>query len=188
MAAWAGLRRNHGNFAQEMLSTYIDLTGCPSIRRVGRWDLADGISTGGDKPCSPLLRSARATSAGYRTDYHWDERFDNFRWGAAFFPDPAHLSERLRALGVRLGLIFTPFLNMRHGRLKKRIFNLQNSVPRAVMNERELQAHAACSATGRRSRIGARCRKPRAALARRLRSMLGCEWSIVGPRRDPGTL
>jgi alpha-glucosidase (family GH31 glycosyl hydrolase) len=145
-----------------MLSTYTDLTGCPSIPpswALGLWPTE--FPQEGEQTLLDHLEALRARHIPLDTaflDYHWEERFDNFRWRAAFFPDPAHLSERLRALGVRLGLIFTPFLNMRHGRLKKRIFNLYvNSVPRERMmdDERELQGpRAACSATGRRSRFG----------------------------------
>ncbi len=52
-------------------------------------------------------------------DYHWEEAFHNFQWRQALIPDPDRLIRELGALGVRLGLIFTPFVNAKNRSLQK---------------------------------------------------------------------
>ncbi len=44
-------------------------------------------------------------------DYHWENAFHDFRWRSRHFPEPDRFLAQLRDLGVRTGLIYTPFLN-----------------------------------------------------------------------------
>ncbi len=130
---------------KEILTTYTALTGRPSLPP--RWALglwATEFPQEGEQAVLDHVEAHRAHRIPLDAvilDYHWEEHFHNFRWRSSLFPSPARMIRHLRAMGVRLGLIFTPFLNTRHGRLKKRIFNLYiHSVPseRLMDDERDL--------------------------------------------------
>lgn len=56
-------------------------------------------------------------------DYHWEERFHNFRWRKSLVPEPDRLVAELKNLGVKLGLILTPFFNRRSRPFSKRLLN-----------------------------------------------------------------
>ena len=67
-------------------------------------------------------------------DYHWEERFHNFRWRRSLFPDPDAMFGALRRLGMRLGLIFTPFLNRRNQPLKKILLQaIAKDIPKGIL-------------------------------------------------------
>jgi len=57
-------------------------------------------------------------------DYHWEQRFHNFRWRRELIPEPERLIAELKQLGVRLGLIFTPFVNARNLFLQNLVLQL----------------------------------------------------------------
>jgi len=140
---------------KEILTTYTALTGRPPLPP--RWALGLWVTEFPQEGEHAVLdhveahRAHRIPLDAVILDYHWEERFHNFRWRTSLFPSPAQMIGRLRAMGVRLGLIFTPFLNTRHGRLKKRLFNLYlHSVPRERMmdDERDLPGWAEARAQG----------------------------------------
>lgn len=56
-------------------------------------------------------------------DYHWEAGFHNFRWRSSLFPDPGKMIKRLKELGVRLGLILTPFMNRRELPFQKQLLH-----------------------------------------------------------------
>lgn len=57
-------------------------------------------------------------------DYHWEERFHNFQWRKGLFPEPDSMIKSLKSMGIRLGLIFTPFINHKNQPVKKYLINL----------------------------------------------------------------
>jgi alpha-glucosidase (family GH31 glycosyl hydrolase) len=135
-----------GQNFKEILSTYTSLTGRAPLPP--RWALGLWVTEFPQEGERAVLdhveahRAHRIPLDAVILDYHWEELFHNFRWRATLFSNPVRMIERLRAAGVRLGLIFTPFLNTRHGRLKRRISNTYiHSVPRERMmdDERDLE-------------------------------------------------
>ncbi|MCD6569965.1 MAG: DUF5110 domain-containing protein [Deltaproteobacteria bacterium] len=44
-------------------------------------------------------------------DYHWEEKFHNFKWSKKYFPRPKAFIDTLHEIGLKLGLIYTPFIN-----------------------------------------------------------------------------
>jgi len=67
-------------------------------------------------------------------DYHWEEAFHNFRWREELIPDPDRLISELRHLGVRLGLIFTPFVNAANRTLQKlALYFLVKDIPSGMI-------------------------------------------------------
>jgi alpha-glucosidase (family GH31 glycosyl hydrolase) len=72
-------------------------------------------------------------------DYHWEEGFHNFRWRGALFPDPQAMLNSLKELGVRLGLILTPFLNRRGRGFQRWLLNsLAHNLPPGAENDEAL--------------------------------------------------
>ena len=44
-------------------------------------------------------------------DYHWEAGFHNFKWRKRLFPEPDVMIDKMDREGVKLGLIYTPFMN-----------------------------------------------------------------------------
>jgi alpha-D-xyloside xylohydrolase len=124
-----------GDTPRDILFTYTALTGRPPL--LPRW--AHGLwGTGypqeNQDQVLALAREHRRRSIPLDViilDYHWEEAFHNFRWRRSLFPDPDRLIAELRDLGIRLGLILTPFVNRENIPLEKRILNwrLRNLPP-----------------------------------------------------------
>jgi len=124
-----------GNTPRDILFTYTGLTGRPPL--LPRW--AHGLwGTGypqeNQDQVLALAREHRRRSIPLDViilDYHWEQAFHNFRWRRSLFPDPERLIAELRELGIRLGLILTPFVNRENIPLEKRILNwrLRNLPP-----------------------------------------------------------
>lgn len=57
-------------------------------------------------------------------DYHWEDRFHNFKWRSALIPNPDKLLKELTAENIKLGLIFTPFENSHMNKGMKTLLNL----------------------------------------------------------------
>ena len=71
-------------------------------------------------------------------DYHWEEGFHNFKWRRSLFPSPDTLIKNLKENHVRLGLIFTPFVNQRNQPWKKGVLNLAfKDLPRGCEHDDE---------------------------------------------------
>jgi alpha-glucosidase (family GH31 glycosyl hydrolase) len=113
----------HGPAFRDILSTYTALTGRPP--QVPRWALGLMVTGYPQEPQATVLeRAAEHRRRGVPLDalildYHWEERYHNFKWRRSLFPEPDRLIEGLKAQGVRLGLIFTPFINNRNRPLQR---------------------------------------------------------------------
>jgi len=140
-----------GDTPKDILRIYTGLTGTPPL--LPRW--AHGLwGTGypqeNQERVLALAREHRRRNIPLDViilDYHWEEAFHNFRWRRSLFPDPGRLIAELRGLGIRLGLILTPFVNRENIPLAKRILNwrLRNLPPgEERADERALPEYEEC--------------------------------------------
>jgi alpha-glucosidase (family GH31 glycosyl hydrolase) len=105
----------HGPDLRALVATWTELTGRPPLPP--RWAL--GLLATGYPQEPQAVVVARAAEHRRRRlpldaivlDYHWEVRFHDFRWRRSLFPDPEALLSQLASLGIRLGLIVTPFAN-----------------------------------------------------------------------------
>ena len=117
----------YGPQFKRILETYTALTGKPPL--LPRW--AFGLLVTGypqEEQGTTLDRVAQHRQRGIPLngvilDYHWEEAYHNFRWRRSLFPDPQGFIAGLQQLGVRLGLILTPFLNNRNRPVQKWLLN-----------------------------------------------------------------
>ncbi len=144
-----------GATPKEILTTYTELTGRPPL--LPRW--AFGLWGTGypQEPQDRVLELARQHRQHdipldvIILDYHWEQAFHNFRWRRSLFPDPDRLIAELGKLGVRLGLILTPFMNHDNLRITKRVLNwrLRNLPPgEERADERALPEYDECREMG----------------------------------------
>ncbi len=144
-----------GGTPKEILTTYTELTGRPPL--LPRW--AFGLWGTGypQEPQNRVLELARQHRQHdipldvIILDYHWEQAFHNFRWRRSLFPDPERLIAELGELGVRLGLILTPFINHDNLRITKRVLNwrLRNLPPgEEGADERALPEYDECRERG----------------------------------------
>jgi alpha-glucosidase (family GH31 glycosyl hydrolase) len=124
----------YGPAFRDILSAYTALTGRPPL--VPRWAFGLWVTEypqENQEEALKLVEEHRRRSIPLDAvilDYHWEERFHNLHWRQSLFPAPDELLARLRDLEVKLGLIFTPFLNSRNGGLQKGLINsLFHNVP-----------------------------------------------------------
>jgi alpha-glucosidase (family GH31 glycosyl hydrolase) len=132
----------YGPAWRDILTTYTALTGRPPL--VPRWALGlwvTGYPQEDQAHVLALVDEHRRRALPLDTvilDYHWEEGFHNFRWRRSLFPAPDQLVAELKARGVRLGLIFTPFVNNHRTRLKKAALNLIfHNVPHGLEQDDE---------------------------------------------------
>jgi alpha-glucosidase (family GH31 glycosyl hydrolase) len=131
-----------GDSPKEIVEKYIKLTGSPKL--VPRW--AFGLWA----TCYPqenqfrvlqYIRDHREKQISLDVlvfDYHWEDRFHNFKWRSKLFPDPERMILELRKSGVKSGLIFTPFINYSNQPVKKAILNrVLNDVSKGCENDVE---------------------------------------------------
>jgi alpha-glucosidase len=117
----------YGPSYKRILETYTALTGRPPL--LPRWAFglwATSYPQGRQESVLAHVQEHRRRQIPLDAailDYHWEERFHNFRWRSSLFPDPDGLIGGLKDLGVRLGLIVTPFVNWRNRPLQKFILN-----------------------------------------------------------------
>ena len=117
----------HGPALRDLVSTYTALTGRPPL--VPRWALGLMVTGYPQEPQEVMVERADEHRRrgvpldGLILDYHWEERYHNFRWRRSLFPAPDRLIADLKARGVRLGLIFTPFVNSRNRMQQRRLLN-----------------------------------------------------------------
>ncbi len=141
-----------GETPREILRTYTGLTGRPPL--LPRW--AHGLwGTGYPQEDQERVIELAREHARHRIpleviilDYHWEEAFHNFRWRRSLFPDPDRLLRDLGQLGIRLGLILTPFVNRQNRPLEKRVLNwrLRNVPPAEIASdERALPEYEECA-------------------------------------------
>lgn len=132
----------YGPSLRELIRTYTQLTGRPPLPP--RW--AFGLMVTGypqeaqDKVIAFAQEHRRRNLPldALILDYHWEERFHNFRWRRSLFPNPQSLISNLRSLGIRLGLILTPFQNKRRRPAQKFVLDrLAHNVSAGVYNDDE---------------------------------------------------
>lgn len=143
-----------GSF-REILSTYTRLTGRPPLPP--RWALGLMVTGYPQEHQGVVLervhqhRLLSVPLDAVVLDYHWEERFHNLRWRSALFPRPDEFIAELKALGVRLGLILTPFLNRRNRPLQRLLLQLlarNRPWGTALDDERDLPGYAEAQERG----------------------------------------
>ncbi|MGB8253300.1 MAG: TIM-barrel domain-containing protein, partial [Anaerolineaceae bacterium] len=101
-----------GENPKTILAEYTRLTGRPPLLPLWAYGLwATGYPQESQAKVLELVaehRTRRIPLDGVILDYHWEERFHNFKWRKSLFPDSQELIDKLRSLRVHLGLIFTP--------------------------------------------------------------------------------
>ena len=132
----------YGPAFKTLVETYTALTGRPPLPP--RW--AFGLMVTGYPQEHQAVVLARAREHRQRNlpldavilDYHWEERYHNFQWRRSLMPDPPALIADLQALGLRLGLITTPFQNTRTRAFQRWFLNtLAANIPRGLEQEDE---------------------------------------------------
>jgi alpha-glucosidase len=145
----------YGPAYKGLLETYTALTGRPPLPP--RW--AFGLMVTGYPQEHQDVVLARAREHRQRRlpldaiilDYHWEERYHNFQWRSALIPDPELLIAELGSLGIKLGLITTPFQNQRTRGFQRWFLNtLSANIPRGLEkdDERALPEYEAGRAAG----------------------------------------
>jgi alpha-glucosidase (family GH31 glycosyl hydrolase) len=132
----------YGPTFKRILQTYTVLTGRPPF--LPRWAFGLWVTSypqGDQKSVIRHVQEHRKRSIPLEAvilDYHWEEAFHNFRWRRSLVPDPDGLIASLRSLGVRLGLIQTPFVNCRNRPLQKFVLNrLAHNLPPGLEKDDE---------------------------------------------------
>ncbi|MEW6264909.1 MAG: TIM-barrel domain-containing protein [Thermodesulfobacteriota bacterium] len=105
----------YGPSFKRILRDYTGLTGRPPLPPLwafGLWNTSYPV----ESQDQTLKRVREHRSRGMPLDvivldYHWEEAFHNFKWRRRLFPDPPFLIRSLRENGVKLGLIYTPYIN-----------------------------------------------------------------------------
>ncbi len=117
----------YGPKYKQILKTYAALTGRPPL--LPRWGFGLWVTSYPQEHQNIILnlvRYHRAKEIPLDTvilDYHWEERFHNFKWRSSLIPDPQAFITDLKNLDARLGLILTPFVNNRNRPLQKWLLN-----------------------------------------------------------------
>jgi alpha-D-xyloside xylohydrolase len=131
-----------GENPKQILMEYTRLTGRPPL--VPLWAYGLWVTSYPQESQEKVLemvaehRARQVPLDGVILDYHWEERFHNFRWRKTLFPDPDELIAKLQSLRIHLGLIFTPFVNHTNLVLQKTGMNLIfNNLPKGVEQEDE---------------------------------------------------
>jgi alpha-glucosidase (family GH31 glycosyl hydrolase) len=132
----------YGPSYKRILETYTALTGRPPL--LPRWAFGLWVTSypqGHQEGVLAHVREHRQRQIPLDAailDYHWEERFHNFRWRSSLFPDPQGLIDGMNDLGARLGLITTPFVNRRNRPVQKFILNrVAHNVPATLEQDDE---------------------------------------------------
>ena len=132
----------YGPSFKRILETYSVLTGSPPL--LPRWAFglwATSYPQGHQEEVLEHVRQHRQRQIPLDAvilDYHWEEGFHTFRWRRSLFPEPGQFIARLKELGLRLGLIITPFLNQRQRPFQKKLLNaLAHNLPLGLEGDDE---------------------------------------------------
>ena len=128
----------HGPDFRRIVETYTALTGRPPLPPL--WAFGLWVTSYPQDHQEAVLahvaehRRREVPLDAVILDYHWEERFHNFRWRNELIPDQKRLVAGLRAANVRLGLILTPFVNRRNQFLKNIVLQLLvRDIPRGMV-------------------------------------------------------
>jgi alpha-glucosidase (family GH31 glycosyl hydrolase) len=117
----------YGPKYKQILRTYTTLTGRPPL--LPRWGFGLWVTSYPQEHQDKVLdlvrnhREKKIPLDAVILDYHWEERFHNFKFRRSLIPDPQALVAGLKAEGARLGLILTSYLNTRNRPLQKWLLN-----------------------------------------------------------------
>ncbi len=139
----------YGPTYKEIIRTYTELTGRPPL--IPRW--AFGLMVTGYPQEPQAVVEQRAHEHRQRRipldaiilDYHWEARYHNFQWRTSLIPNPQLLIANLHALGIKLGLILTPFVNSRTRPFQRWFLNtVASNLPTETLqdDERDLAGYA----------------------------------------------
>ena len=113
----------YGPSFKKILSIYTELTGKPPL--LPRWAFGLWLTSYPQEDQDAVLQYVQQHRArgipleAVILDYHWEERFHNFRWRQELFPKPDTFIAEMKRQGARLGLILTPFVNQRNRPFQK---------------------------------------------------------------------
>ncbi len=117
-----------GKDLKEVLYNYTQLTGRPPM--LPRWALGLWMTSYPQENQERVLELAHRHRERQHPldvivlDYHWEDKFHNFKWRKSMFPEPIEMIDTLKEMDIHLGLIFTPFVNSKNQPLKKLALNL----------------------------------------------------------------
>jgi len=125
----------YGPAYKEILRSYTALTGRPPL--LPRWGFGLWVTGYPQEHQDNVLayvrqhRKNRIPLDAVILDYHWEERFHNFKWRQKLMPNPHALAANLKNQGVHLGLILTSYLNTKNRPFQKWVLNTfgQNITP-----------------------------------------------------------
>ena len=145
----------YGPEFREILFTYTALTGRPPLLPMwafGLWTTSYPQERQ-DKVVDHVREHRRrgVPLDAVILDYHWEAAFHNFQWRKALIPEPDRLIDDLRRQGVRLGLIFTPFVNAKNRTLSKiALYFLVKDIPPGsiLSDDRALPEYRECLRQG----------------------------------------
>lgn len=121
---------------KHLLEIYTALTGRPPL--VPKWAFGLWVTSYPQDHQRTVLEHARRHRQdnipldAVILDYHWEQAFHNFQWRKSLFPDPDGLIAGLKQLGIRLGLITTPFINNRNRWVQQKLLRLATHSPLAA--------------------------------------------------------
>ncbi len=153
----------YGPSYRRILHTYTALTGRPPL--LPRWAFGLWVTSYPQGHQDGVIAHAQEHRRrnipldAVILDYHWEDRFHNFRWRRSLIPDPDGLIAGLKAIGVRLGLILTPFVNARNRPFQKFVLKtLAHNLPPGLEkdDERALPEHQQARAAGYLAHVDAK--------------------------------
>jgi alpha-D-xyloside xylohydrolase len=131
-----------GSTPAEIISNYTELTGRPPL--LPRWAFGLWLTGYPQENQARVLelaaqhRQHKIPLDAIILDYHWEEHFHNFKWRTSLFPDPQSMIDRLMEDHLRLGLIFTPYLNRDNDSTRKRLLDMSvHNVPKGLIGDDE---------------------------------------------------
>ncbi len=131
-----------GTTPAEILANYTELSGRPPL--LPRWAFGLWLTGYPQEEQARVIelvaqhRQRKVPLDAIILDYHWEKRFHNFKWRSSLFPNPPGLIDQLKKDHIRLGLIFTPYLNHTNEAAKKRLLDMSvHNVPKGLIGDDE---------------------------------------------------
>jgi alpha-glucosidase (family GH31 glycosyl hydrolase) len=131
-----------GSTPAEILANYTELSGRPPL--LPRWAFGLWLTSYPQEDQTRVVeivaqhRHRKVPLDAIILDYHWEQRFHNFKWRSSLFPDPQGMIGQLKANHIHLGLIFTPYLNHTNEMAKKRLLDMAvHNVPKGLIGDDE---------------------------------------------------